>query len=245
MAVTRLSGGLTPANGSDPRTFPAIWNATADDIEQAETDIATLQGDVSAIEAWDLDDINDVVITSATTGEVLKYDGTNWINGTDASGKILQVVQASKTDAFTASVASGANTEVTGLSATITPSSATSKILIQYAISGTSQQLDGFSTILRQTIGGSGASIGIGDAASNRTRVTHGGSGNPVGTGMYVASGLFLDSPATTSAITYTVNIHNSSTGSATLYVNRSVDDADAARSTRGGSRILVMEVAG
>jgi hypothetical protein len=33
ISVTRLSGGTTPADGSDPRTFPAIWNATADDIE--------------------------------------------------------------------------------------------------------------------------------------------------------------------------------------------------------------------
>ena len=39
--VTRLVGGLTPADGADPRTFPTIWNATADDIEQAEADIAT------------------------------------------------------------------------------------------------------------------------------------------------------------------------------------------------------------
>jgi hypothetical protein len=33
MAITRLSGGLTPANGADPRTFPAVWNGTADFIE--------------------------------------------------------------------------------------------------------------------------------------------------------------------------------------------------------------------
>ena len=46
MAVTRLSGGLTPPNGSDPRTFPAIWNATAEDIEQAETDIAAAEADI-------------------------------------------------------------------------------------------------------------------------------------------------------------------------------------------------------
>jgi hypothetical protein len=33
MAITRLTGGLTPADGSDPRTFPAIWNSAADEIE--------------------------------------------------------------------------------------------------------------------------------------------------------------------------------------------------------------------
>lgn len=33
MAITRLSGGLAPGNGADPRTFPAIWNQTATDYE--------------------------------------------------------------------------------------------------------------------------------------------------------------------------------------------------------------------
>jgi hypothetical protein len=33
MAIERLSGGLTPADGSDPRTFPTIFNEAADFIE--------------------------------------------------------------------------------------------------------------------------------------------------------------------------------------------------------------------
>jgi hypothetical protein len=36
VAITRLTGGLTPANGADPRTFPAVWNGTADDLEAGE-----------------------------------------------------------------------------------------------------------------------------------------------------------------------------------------------------------------
>jgi predicted RecA/RadA family phage recombinase len=36
MAITRLTGGLTPADGADPRTFPAVWNGTADDLEAGE-----------------------------------------------------------------------------------------------------------------------------------------------------------------------------------------------------------------
>ena len=50
ISITTLSGGNTPADGSDPRTFPAIWNATAtalegvaDDLDTAEADIATLE----------------------------------------------------------------------------------------------------------------------------------------------------------------------------------------------------------
>jgi hypothetical protein len=48
--VTRLSGGLTPANGSDPRTFPAIWNATAEDIETAQSDIAAAESDITDLQ---------------------------------------------------------------------------------------------------------------------------------------------------------------------------------------------------
>jgi hypothetical protein len=36
-SVTRLVGGVTPADPTDPRTFPAIWNATADIIEANES----------------------------------------------------------------------------------------------------------------------------------------------------------------------------------------------------------------
>jgi hypothetical protein len=36
VSITRLSGGVTPADGGDPRTFPAIWNDTSDDIEAGE-----------------------------------------------------------------------------------------------------------------------------------------------------------------------------------------------------------------
>lgn len=50
MAITRLSGGLSPANGSDPRTFPAIWNATAEEIETAQSDIGTIETDITNLE---------------------------------------------------------------------------------------------------------------------------------------------------------------------------------------------------
>lgn len=36
--------------------------------------------------ATDLDGLTDVVLTSPSSGQVLKYNGTNWVNGTDATG---------------------------------------------------------------------------------------------------------------------------------------------------------------
>lgn len=45
--VTRLSGGLTPADGSDPRTFPTIWNATATEIETVQSDIDSAEAAIT------------------------------------------------------------------------------------------------------------------------------------------------------------------------------------------------------
>jgi hypothetical protein len=57
MAITRLTGGLTPADGSDPRTFPAIFNGAADLVEANEsalvaagTAIAGLDGRLTTAE---------------------------------------------------------------------------------------------------------------------------------------------------------------------------------------------------
>jgi hypothetical protein len=46
-----LTGGLTPGDGSDPRTFPEIFNAAADDIEQAQSDISSQGSAISVLES--------------------------------------------------------------------------------------------------------------------------------------------------------------------------------------------------
>lgn len=40
----------------------------------------------TAVGATNLDALTDVVITTPSNGQVLKYNGTNWVNGTDATG---------------------------------------------------------------------------------------------------------------------------------------------------------------
>ena len=49
----------------------------------ATTDTITITGSGGG---GTLDSLSDVVITSPTTNQVLKYDGSNWVNGTDATG---------------------------------------------------------------------------------------------------------------------------------------------------------------
>lgn len=86
--IERLVGGLTPANAEDPRTFPAIWNATADTLElldgkvvaielrvtTAEGDIIQLQGDLSQLQTdvatLDTDDVVEAGNLYYTDGRV-------------------------------------------------------------------------------------------------------------------------------------------------------------------------------
>ncbi len=49
----------------------------------------TAGGDISTAS---IDDLQDVVITSVTTGQVLKYDGTNWINDSDNTGTTISEI---------------------------------------------------------------------------------------------------------------------------------------------------------
>jgi len=45
MPITRLTGGVSPADPADPRTFPDIWNSAANVIDGLAADIATLDTD--------------------------------------------------------------------------------------------------------------------------------------------------------------------------------------------------------
>jgi hypothetical protein len=75
--VTRLIGGITPGDGSDPRTFPAIWNATADDIEQAEADIVS-QGSAIVLVEDEVDSLQAGVVSLGTsTGGTASLDFTS------------------------------------------------------------------------------------------------------------------------------------------------------------------------
>jgi hypothetical protein len=157
---------------------------------------------------------------------------------TYAPGHVVQVVQTLKSDQFVAGVAAGGILTVTGLSATITPKSANSKILVSYDISGSA--VNGFSVILRR----GGTPISLGDTLGSRTRVTSGGL-SVANRRIATANAMILDSPNTTSAVTYDIQIHNVDSGGVTMYINLSDSDINDATGARAASRITLMEVAG
>ena len=155
--------------------------------------------------------------------------------GTLISTASLQVVTASKTDTF--STSSTSFTDITSLSVSITPSSASSKILIMAYISA--QGTPGATVTQHRLVRGATA-IAVGDAASSRTQASA-GLYSSVSDTTQQATIVFLDSPATTSSTTYKCQMRvNGSTG----YVNRTSSDTDNTNNARTISTITVMEVA-
>jgi hypothetical protein len=143
------------------------------------------------------------------------------------AGSVLQVVSTTKTDAFT--TASTSYVDVTDFSASITPTSSTSKILI----------------IVNSYIGINNINAKI-NLVRGSTNIAQPASGaNPSSaifrSGIQIAGSFnlsFLDSPATTSATTYKIQIKSS--GGNTTCINRADDDAN----NSGVSTITLLEIA-
>jgi len=164
-------------------------------------------------------------------------DATGTLDRTNRAGNVLQVVSATKTDVFTTTSTSWV--DVTGLSVSITPTSATSKILIMANI-----QMDNASSNQRFffRFARNSTAICVGDAVGNRAQATNTSQSSTGGGVCTPFNGSFLDSPATTSSTTY--KIQTAAIDAGTIVVNRSMGDTDASSYARSASTITVMEIA-
>jgi hypothetical protein len=166
------------------------------------------------------------MIYETDTDMVAIWNGTAWryiAATTPTSGTVLQVVSANySTEVSTTSL----SWVTTGLNASITPKSTSSKVLIiaqLNAENGSSANGSGF-TLFRGTVSGTNlgdSTNGFGYIFSTTTRVTGTMSFN------------YLDSPSTTSSQTYTVGMF-AATGT-TAYAQR----------FGSKSTITLMEIAG
>ena len=180
-------------------------------------------------------------VTLGASGDTINIpSGVTMTNSGTASGfgKVLQVVQTYKTD--TSSTTSTSFTDVSGLSANITPASTSNKILVLVTIAGAGQASVSQAWF---RLNRNGSVVGVGDAAGNRKQI----SGSSIyNTDNNVSEGStafnYLDSPSTTSLLTYKIQF---SADGGTIYVNRSFADADLIVRGRGTSSITLMEIAG
>ena len=159
------------------------------------------------------------------------------------TGSVLQVVSTAKTDTFTSSAAS-TWTDITGLSASITPTSSSSRIMVVVSMFGVFWQQGYNGCILRLLRGAT--NIGGGDAAGSRqscigTQVAGTAALNTDSGVQYHFS--FVDSPATTSSTTYKLQFWQDTPG-APIYVNRTRADDNNATFPRTSSSITVLEIA-
>ena len=158
-----------------------------------------------------------------------------------STGKILQVVHVTKTDFF--STTSTSYTDVTGMSASITPTSASSSIILRFDLQlGASSNMYATAKCQRLIAGGSYADLQRGDAVGQHDRgninldsdVSYG-----YVKGYNNSFSLQDTSHNTTSQITYKLVCR---VKAGTVYVNRYHNDST--NSTAGTSSVMLMEVA-
>ena len=197
-------------------------------IEASDINSTIITGQVAEASIAD-DDL--ILISDTSASAIRKMTKANFVSGVGGGGKIGQVISTNKTDTFSESV----NTEVfsgiaTGLTVAITPSATSSKVLV---IVHAAMGIDGGST-----------QIDLGAASSSRARLSKGPMQNGgAGSYMMYATTNFLDSPSSTSELTYGIKIGHTSGSAKTMYLNRSHDDPDDASYGRNASTITVMEV--
>jgi hypothetical protein len=206
-----LEGGttgqvLSKASNTD---MDFTW-VTSDDANAIQNSIVDAKGDLIAATAAD----TPARLAVGTNGHVLTADSTaatgiKWAAAA-ASGKVNQVVTA--TTATETSTTSTTYADVTNLTVTITPSAASSRILISVSSPCLAYRSgDGTTAAALQIVRGSTSIADFGRVAGAYAIGEH---------SAYALAGLtYVDSPSTTSATTYKVQV-KTVTG-ATAYVNR------------------------
>ena len=152
-------------------------------------------------------------------------------------GGIIQVVQTVKTDTFTTAsvVSSGGYVDLTGLSVTITPQSASNKILVDCQIYNSNNNAVNFFRMLRgSTFINQPSGTSSSGASYNAHTFTYYNCDNHQSTSVIK----LLDSPATTSATTYKIQC---GTTSNTCTINKFVGTSNY----YGVSTITAMEISG
>ncbi len=147
-----------------------------------------------------------------------------------ASGGIIQIAQTHKTDGFECT--SESYVDITGFSCSITPQSASNKILVRVMMTITDGGSDNTAVTFRLL---RGSTVIGSDSSDDRQGIAVYYTGSAEG--MHTIAFEYLDSPATTSATTYKVAMHGDSTDA--VQVNYWASN----NNYRGTSNITLMEV--
>ena len=153
-----------------------------------------------------------------------------------SAGGVIQVRQAVSTDTNeqTGGIAVPLTNfeSINGLFCTITPSRSDSKILVQMNISATLSVDNNILMFrIRRKIGGgsfSDLSGALGDASGSRYRCTAVTLGRINAYTLNSTPITYIDSPATTDAVSYSFSVAHDSGSSRTVYINRGANDTSS-----------------
>ena len=180
-------------------------------------------------------------VADGSADQFIKTDGSGNLSfGAAGGGKVLQFKQTVKTDTTSRGGSSGTDAlaAIPGLSVDITPSATSSKIYVVVNIKQGSLS----SAWIKYQLQRDSTGIYLGDTASGKITCTNFSyPGNDYG--FFNISENFLDSPNTTSQITYQVYWGVRTDSGRIGYINRTGYDAGV-YAPRGASSITVMEVA-
>ena len=187
------------------------------------------------------DEIEVVKYNTFSVGDAVPASGGTFTGNVNIPGHVVQVVQGTNNTQQTISVGGTDNSTFTdiGLSLSITPSATSSKVYLMAQVS-VGQADNAYNNSLGlfrgTTIIGAGLTSGIDTYAVNvgwRAYSAHAVNSLPIN---------FLDSPSTTSSITYSVKCNANGGTTYPSYINRSANG-----STFGGnpsSTLIAMEIA-
>ena len=164
-------------------------------------------------------------------------------------GKVLQVVNTEFTGTESTSVlASGGNFADSSLTATLTPSSTSSKIFVTCTVNRGSTNNADASHVGRlvHVISATTTPFFVGASAGSRTLVSFSRGNESAGFDTLLTNTVHtIFSPNTTSAVTVKYQFAARGTGAGTVYINQTAQDTDSVQYQRTASSITLMEIAG
>jgi hypothetical protein len=265
------AGQFLKTDGSANLSFASVTQATGNELENVVEDttpqlggnldvngnsiVSASNGDISITP----NGTGDVIIdglkhpqADGTSGQVLQTDGSGQLSfATPSANKVVQIVPDSDNLSYTISLTGANNSDGAGSKAySITPTSSSNKVKIDFfipqirllaAVAGLRMRL------YRQINGGGYSHVTAlsGDSSSNRRAALAGnydnqGDGNRSSVWL---GGTIVDTPNTTDQVDYKFYFGVGDSGSHTVYVNRTQNDADQTYTHRTRTHVCLSEI--
>jgi len=174
------------------------------------------------------------VANVGNSSQYLISNGASALPSFQMGGVVTQCVTTVLNTTFITS--SATYTALTGLSVSITPTYSTSNVLVFGSITGIGQASGTAFQIYNGTTG-----IGIGSSPGSRVACTTGNGSNDFGYDNDTVRFAWVDSPATTSSITYSIQM---AVQGESGQINYTVNDPNSSSGFRGICTIFAMELA-